>query len=302
MKKVWIYDQEQFSNFHCCTFLDTLGVEKRVFVLHSSRNDIVQYIRFLETEVLGLVGFNNLAYDYPIIHYILRNKSRYLQQSAVSIVHDLYLHSKQLIDEEGKGGIPLKSIKIPQLDLYKMYHFDNKNKRTSLKYLEINTRFHNVQDLPFEPNYWVNDEDIPEIIEYNENDCNATLHFYNIAKEEIDARRNLMQQFGFNGDFMNFNDPKIGSEIFAKAIAEEMDISVYELKQMRTERPVMDLHDIILPNIKFQSLEFNNLLKKFQKTIIKSTLKPFEYSCIYKGFKYDYGVGGIKCVSSSKEI
>lgn len=293
MKKLWIYDIEQFQNFHCCTFVDTKKEEKRVFVLHQSRNDIEAYIKFLETEVSGLVGFNNLAYDYPMLHHILKNKSNYLRIPVDFILHDLYLHGKQLIEEEGRGGIPTKQIKIPQMDLYLMYHFDNKNKRTSLKYLEINTRFHNVQDIPFEANHWVEVGDIPLILEYNENDCNATLHFYNIAHEEIEARKNFMTQFGFGIEFMNYNDPKIGSEIFAKAIAEEMQIPMSELKQMRTERPVMNLNDIILPVVKFRTKQFNDLLRKFKSTIITSTLKPFEYSCIYKGFKYDYGVGGI---------
>jgi hypothetical protein len=62
---------------------------------------------------------------------------------------------------------------------------------------------------------------------------------------------------------------------------------------MRTHRSSIALQDVILDKIKFIHPEFNKILEKFKSSVVVDTKKPFEYSVIYKGFKYDYGVGGI---------
>ena len=43
-KKIYIYDLEQLPNFHSGTFIDRDSDEKRVFVLHQSRNNLVEYM------------------------------------------------------------------------------------------------------------------------------------------------------------------------------------------------------------------------------------------------------------------
>jgi len=39
---------------------------------------------------------------------------------------------------------------VPQIDLFKIHHFDNNSKRTSLKKLEFNMRSEKIQDLPYQ--------------------------------------------------------------------------------------------------------------------------------------------------------
>lgn len=68
-----VYDIEQLSNFHSCTFCEINTNNITVFVIHEKRNDIIEYILYLESLTL-MIGFNNVAYDYPMIHYILLNK------------------------------------------------------------------------------------------------------------------------------------------------------------------------------------------------------------------------------------
>jgi len=71
-KKIWIYDLEQLPNFHSGTFMDRDNPENvRVYVIHDSRNDIEEYSKFLLEEVNGLIGFNNINYDYPLLHFLM---------------------------------------------------------------------------------------------------------------------------------------------------------------------------------------------------------------------------------------
>lgn len=299
MKEIWIYDEENWENFHSNTFLNPNTGEIQQFYIHSTKNQLKEYIEFIFTRVSGLIGFNNVIYDYPILHFIILNRDRLLNLTVLEVCAELYRESQNAISST-YSSIKANEILIPQLDLRLIHHFNNKNKMTSLKYIEINTKFHNVEDLPFDPDYWVQKKDIPKIMRYNINDVKATATLYDISKKAIDMRRELRRQFGFPIGFMNYNDPKIGEEIFAKEIAKELSVSVWDLKKSGgTPRTVINLKDIILPNIKFSTREFNKVLEQFKNTTIYDTQNPFEYNVIYKGFKYDYGVGGIHgCIKS----
>ena len=68
---------------------------------------------------------------------------------------------------------------------------------------------------------------------------------------------------------------------------------------MRTPRSIIHFNECILPKIKFQSKEFNALLIKWKSISITETKGSISDSVIYKGFKYDYGTGGIHgCIKS----
>jgi len=289
MKSVWIYDIECFSNFHSCTFLNRDTQITKQFVIHKSRNDFDEYIHFLEEEVSGLIGFNNLKFDYPIIHYILEHKD-HLKRDSDNLTEAIYHHTKIVLDTEF-SEIPYWKVKIPQLDLYRINHFDNKSKRTSLKAVEIAINLDNIDDTPFKFNHEVTNDEVQRILDYNLNDVIATYEFYKLNIDEVEMRKQLSKEYGI--DLLNANEPKIGSEIFAKLLSEEMNIPIKELKRMRTYRSSINLNDCILPYIKFYSNEFNELLGKYRNKNIIETRKSLEESVIYKGFKYDFGLGGL---------
>ncbi len=290
MKQVYIYDIEVFKNFHSCTFLNRDNNKNiKQFVIHKSRNDFNEYIKFLEEEVSGLIGFNNLKFDYPIIHYILQHKDHFIKDPNI-LTEAIYHQTKIVLDTEF-SEIPYWKVKIPQLDLYRINHFDNKSKRTSLKAVEIAINLENIDDTPFKFNHEVTDNEVQRILDYNLNDVIATYEFYKLNIDEIEMRKELSKEYGI--DLLNANEPKIGSEIFAKLLSEEMNIPIRELKKMRTYRNSINLKDCILPYIKFYSNEFNELLEKYKNRNIIETRQSLEESVIYKGFKYDFGLGGL---------
>ncbi len=303
MKSIYVYDIETLSNFHCATFMKLDNKEIRQFVIHKSRNDFTEYIKFLQTQVSGLIGFNNLDYDYPILHDLL--KEQYLYQDILSykyisegeerlaedIITDfIYNKSNEIINSEW-SSIPEWKTLIPQLDLYKINHFDNNSKRTSLKTLEITMDFHNVEDLPFQPDHIVQDNEVEKILLYNLNDVEATYEFYKLNINDIEMRKALSKEFGVK--LINANEPKIGSEIFAKLLSEEMNIPIKYLKQLRTYRESINLNECILPYIDFSTDEFKNLLINYKSKIVIETKNSIEESIVYKNFKYDFGLGGL---------
>ena len=300
MKGTYVYDFEVFLGFHCATFKHKDTKEIHQFVIHRSRNDFTEYIKFLQNEVGGLIGFNNINYDYPILHLILTELaiSPIFHNNTKILTQMIFNKSSELINNEDVfKGIPEWQWIIPQLDLYKINHFDNKAKRTSLKDVEIEINFPNVVSCPYDEFHVVSDKEIQEILDYNLNDVEATYEFYLLMKDDIQMRKDFSKEYGIN--LMNANDTKIGSEIFAKILSEDGNIPIRELKQMRTYRKGIRLYDCILPYIKFQSKEFNQLLSKYKELVINETKDAIEENVKYKEFRYDFGLGGLHgCIKS----
>lgn len=293
-KKVWIFDIEQFQNFHSCTFMNRDDItEIKQFVICESRNDFVDYYLFLKNECAGLIGFNNVNFDYPLIHFFISFMEGY--PAGRELLPDtlnkfLYEETQRIVKAE-YSSIPEYETRIPQLDLFRIHHFDNKNKRTSLKAIEIAINFENVQDLPFEPDHIVETDEIDQILEYNLNDVKATREFYLLTMDAIDMRKKLGSKYKLN--LRNANDPKIGQEIFGHEIAKRKDWRYKYLKELRTYRHYIRFNECILPYIEFRSNEFKTLLEELKSMEITTTYDAFNKSVIFKGFKYDYGTGGI---------
>lgn len=145
----------------------------------------------------------------------------------------------------------------------------------------------------------ITDEEIESILEYNLNDVLATYEFYKRSKEKIELRKKIIAKY--NIPCINFSDSKIGESLILDLYSNKINVNKYDIKPLRSFHESIYLKDIIFPYIKFESKEFNKLLTFFSNITIKDgTLKKaFEKSVNYKGFQYDYGVGGIHgCIAS----
>lgn len=293
--KVYGYDLEQLSNLHTATFISVDRTEIKQFVIHSLRDDREAYLDFLSQEGLRLIGYNCNAYDYQLIHRLLvaRNSARFTSSSSKQLSEWLYAISQDVIASD-VAPVPEWNFLIPHRDLFKVHHFDNKNRRVSLKALQMAMNFHNVQDMPIHHETFITTmEEINTVLEYNFNDVESTLDFYDASDKEISMRRDIGR--AFNMYVMNANDAKIGQEIILKKVAEKKSVSVKSLRDLRTYRKAINIKDIILPYVEFQSPEFQKVLKAFQSRKIdpSNTKGALTYSAVYDGMVYEYGYGGL---------
>lgn len=289
---VEVYDIETLRMCFTYTGKDVKTGKIVKFVISKWRNNYGALITHLKT-LKGQIGFNNIAFDYPVIHYILTQLPEDADGDEMCTL--IYEKAQQIInvsdDFKFSVQIPEWKMLIAQLDLYKLCHFDNKAKRTSLKDLEFWMNYPNVQDMPIHHDAEIKEEDEDMILDYNLNDVEATLKFYELCKERIELRKQLGVQYGLR--LINANDPKIGSDIILDILSKEMGIEKKELRQMRTHRANIALGEIIDTQINFRTKEFNKLLDTFKSLVITSTNGSFENKVIFKGFRYDYGLGGI---------
>lgn len=292
-KGVWIYDIETFGNFFSCIYLNSDTLERRDFVVCKWRDDLAEFIKFSSDKdvMKGMVGFNNIGFDYPVIHQILTKPYLFKGKDGEERARIIKGIANKTIESE-YSNIATCSVTVPQLDLYKIYHFDNKNKRKSLKECEFVMRWKNIIDLPFHHNHEVKEDEIDKVLDYNFNDVLATNELYKASEGKIELRKKLSKVY--NLDLLNANDPKIGSEIFAKFIMEKQGISWNQLKDQRTYRDEIKLSECIFDYVKFESKEFNELLTFFKTKTVKETKGVFKDLIVkYKGIDYVFGSAGL---------
>ena len=306
MRTHYVMDFETLSNCFIAVFEDIRSEDQEIFVCHESKNDIVELVEFLlRNKSLDEwhVSFNGLGFDSQITEHILKNAEQLVEQNGKTIAKFLYNKAQDVIRRSNDGEFlefSPRDLSIRQIDVYKLNHWDNNAKRSSLKWIQFTMDWHNIVDMPIHHTTDVTAEQIPEIIRYCINDVKSTKQIMQLSKGQIELRRNLTQDY--NIDLFSASEPRISKELFLLFLSKQTGIKKYDLRNMRTHRNKIVVKDIILPYVQFTTATFQTLLKKFQDVVIfpGETKGGFKYSVQYKGVKTDYGLGGIHGARASK--
>ena len=290
-----VYDIETYPNCFTLTAVHCETEQVWVFEISSRRNDTVLLCHFIDVLArcqCRMVGYNSEGFDYPVIHAIYREKEHFAS------VEQIYNKAMSIIK-----GRPFDHVIWPddrlvtQLDLYKIHHFDNPARATSLKVLEFNMRMDNIEDLPFPVGTTLSSEQIDVLLEYNLHDCAATLKFYRESSDQIKLREDISLKYGF--DCLNFNDTKIGKQYFIRQLEAANEGCCYRQvdgrrRMVQTVRDKIVVKDILLPYIQFENPEFQRIHQWFKDRVIigtKGVIK--DVNCTINGFQFDFGTGGI---------
>lgn len=292
----YIYDEESYPNIYTLSAKEVGSVIRHKFEISTRRDDreqLLAWIRWLASTGSRMVGFNNVGFDYPLLHFILT------QQPSVE---QIYQKTRQIIDGDYNRRFDHiiwdRDQIVPQVDLFKIHHFDNVAKATSLKVLEFNMRSPNVQDLPFPPGKLLTSEEMDTLIVYNDHDVDETEAFYHHTLPMIRFREELSTKYDRN--FLNHNDTKIGKDYFIMELERLSPGSCYGMDSSgkrtirQTWRSQIALKDIILPWIQFKRPEFTAILDWFKAQVITETKGVFDkLNCVVNGFQFDFGTGGL---------
>lgn len=292
---IYIYDIETFPNVFTITFFDVNKKLCTTFEISFRKNQAVflfDYLREIKLSNGFMVGYNNVGFDYPVLHLIM-------SYSPAQVTYDLiYDKAMSLINTEwnNRFGSIIWDPTIDQIDLMKVHHFDNAARSTSLKILEINMGMEDVRELPFDPGTVLTSNQIDELIKYNIHDVRATFDFYKLTIDEIAFRESLFDKYQLKA--LNFSDSKIGTEIFIKSL-EESGIPCFEKqgrrkKARQTIRDNINLKECVLDYIQFNNTEFNRILNFFKSKSITETKGVFNnLQCEVEGMEYIFGTGGL---------
>jgi hypothetical protein len=260
----YIHDIENYCNFFSCRITRDSDGAKWCFEISPWKNegfDLFIMINQIAASNGVMVGYNNLKYDYPVLHLLMEYGGN--TNNAV-----LFRKGSDIIRDGNMGNAFAHTIwdnqmYCPQLDLMAIHHFDNKAKSTSLKLLEFNMRMDDIQELPYDPKIALTRLQADHLLHYNDHDVDATRLFYNYSKKAIDFRIELSEKYGKS--FMNHNDTRIGQDIVCD-ILKGMGVDVG--KHNQTFRSEIHVDDIIFDYIKFETPAFNEILDYLRGVVL----------------------------------
>lgn len=312
-----VIDIETFPNCFTlsmeCLFNDTKATWE-ISHFRDDRRELLQWLQWFAQTQTPMFGFNSVHFDYPVIHYLFHNPQATVEQ--------IYEKAMQIITSNDKFGNTIweKDRFSPQIDIFKIYHFDNRAKTTSLKALQINMRTSSVVDMPVAVGTILTKWQIDNLlIPYNQHDVSETKQFILFSMDAIKFRLDLVEKFG--NDVMNWPDTKIGAKILEQRLGDELcyDRSSGRKMMRQSPRSKIALRDIIFPYIGFNNPEFIRIHEYLKQQILTADeINTFGYDSspgqirtkgVFTGLKahvggidFYFGTGGIHGSVSAQRI
>jgi len=202
----WVMDYETLLNCFVGVFQhykdDSIS---EIFIITKDQNDLPKFINFLKKCVQlnqWHISYNGLAFDAQISQHILKNEAKLLKLSGLEVAMYIHKLAQTIIDKSDRGEFQEfapRQLKIRQIDLFKMNHWDNKAKMSSLKWIQYSMDWQNVEEMPHHHSKPVeNDQQLQDIITYCINDVQSTKKIFDYSKEQIELRKTLTNEYGID--------------------------------------------------------------------------------------------------------
>ena len=310
-KFAFTVDTEEYPN--CFLLVARISGTKITFTFEIStyKDDSAELYQFLNRLAdidARLYGFNLVGFDGPLIHTFMRMggkvSAQFMYEKAMMIIN---------AQDENKFAFSVKPSDRDHewVDLYRINHFHNRARATSLKALEFVMKMDNIEDLPFPVGTVLSKDQVQILRRYCVHDVEATDLFREKCLPAIEFREQLGLKY--DRDFMNADDVKIGSTIF-EIMLEEEGVTLYNYGDdgrtpKQTRRSSIVLKDAILPWIKFEQPEFQRVLNWLRDQVIVETKGVFnDLTAVVNGFTYVFGLGGLhgavemECIEASDTL
>jgi hypothetical protein len=307
MRTHWVMDYETMVNLFVAVFQDYVSKETHIFKIHSSlNNDIKPLVKFLKRNKSlkeKHISFNGLSFDSQITEFILRKSDNLIKMDQADIVDEIYGVAQETIELSNSGEFskyPEWKLSIDQIDVFKINHWDNRAKRTSLKWAQFSTDWPNLQDMPIHHTTKVTtEEEIDMITKYCINDVESTKKILHLSKPLVNVRRNIKNKYGL--ECMNYSNTRLGSQLLLGLYCQATERDKNEVKELRTYRSGIPIKDILFDYISFQTAPFQSFLEKLKNKTIYNTKNDFKFNLKFKGYDFHYGAGGIhQCIKPGK--
>lgn len=328
MKRV-IYDIEVYFNVFTAVIYSPNQDSWVTFEVSERKNDFDQFCKTIHELAdldFQMVGYNNIGYDYPVIHHLLALHRINPDADWETVTSEARIKSDQIINCPFEARFSMiiwpNDQVIYQVDLYKIHHFDNKARATSLKALEFAMNSEDVGDLPFDVDHRLDEDEIGELLRYNKHDVGETFRFYEHTLPMLEFRDTMSEKM--DHDFTNYNDTKIGKQVFVNALEERLgeDACFHWVNKKKTPRQTprdeIRIAECVFDYVEFQRPEFDAVLRWFKRQTIHETKGVFtelpfyglhdllfycnpkkvkgmlkNVNTVVDGIQFDFGTGGL---------
>jgi len=310
---VLIYDIETLKELFLVVVYNPESDVTYEFQVSRWVNQLDSFIRFTEEhDEHYWVGYNNLRFDSQVVEHVLRNYEHWHELSGLEICAIIAQKAADTIHDANFDVFPEYKeewLSLKQLDLFRINHYDNKNRRVSLKRLEFEMDFENIEEMPIHhAKENMTKEEIIETIYYCYNDVQATYEFYKITtgdtehplykeNNQIELREDIYEEFGI--PCLNYSDSKIGDEMVKKYYCEQKGIQYSDLPKKGLFRTEVKVKNCIADYVAFQTPELQQFLKDISKE--RLTMKDqFNISLEFYGNTYTFAKGGLHTENKPK--
>lgn len=290
--KVVIYDIETLIEYFLIKIYDPDKDQWFKFGVNKWENSILSFIKFTEDyKDYYHVGFNNLRFDSQVVEWIIRNYENWHEIDNLEICRRIWQKAQDVIDDANYDIFPEyreENLTLKQIDLFTIWHFNNENRRTSLKAVEYALDMENIEEMPINHDQTgLTQQDIKDIDDYCQNDVWATYQFYLVTRGQTDLklykgedkiadRLAMEQEFGLK--CLNWDDVKIGAEWNKLDYIKLTGRNERDLKPKKVKHFYGKKFKQFFPKwVKFQTPELQKFVKEFGETYIINKKQEFKY-------------------------
>jgi len=310
---VLIYDIETLKELFLIVIYNPESDVTYEFQVSRWTNQLDGFIRFTEQhDEHYWVGYNNLRFDSQVVEHILRNYDNWHELSGLEICAKIAQKAADTIHDANYDVFPEyreEWLSLKQLDLFKINHYDNKNRMVSLKRLEFEMDLENIEEMPIHhEKIDMSKEDVQITINYCINDVMATYEFYKVTtgntehplykeNNQIELRQDIYEEFGI--PCLNYSESKIGDEMIKKYYCQEKGIQYSDLPKKGMFRTEVKVRHCIADYVAFQTPELQQFLKRISKE--RLTMKDdFKESLEFYNNVYTFAKGGLHTENKPK--
>jgi hypothetical protein len=323
MSKRWVYDIETLRNFCCFCFYDLEKKEFKEFILFETIWQLDEMLQFLSNKPL-LIGYNVLKFDGQVLQFIIESRRKWIGWGRGDILVDIYSFVQRLIVLTNSGEFapyPEWKLQCRHIDIFTIFHFDNKAKSTSLKWLQFMIDWPDLREMPIHHDTAVIEDQIEDILFYCRNDVLSTNEVYNICKGQTDLtlykgvnkmelRSDIKKEFGFYDSCYNWNDVKIGDQMnmvnYFRLTGLSKRTELYDLKHKLQKKESFTFGQCVPGYVQFQTKEFNDFYNSIRNQVVRLEKEDGknkqEYKFTYRQTTYTIARGGIHSEDSIRII
>lgn len=304
------------------------------FEISHWKNEMFEFVRWYNSKPCDyLVTFNGVNYDQQVLQWVVNNHQRWFDLTNLEICERISRYSGSVIDRS-KYNIPYdyreKQFSIPALDVFKIHHFDNEAKRTSLKWCEFMMNME-VEEMPVHfMKKGLTQEEIVEVRKYRRHDVRATEGVLYITlgqvdkvmtinggipveelKAEYQGRNKIQDRFDVwketGLECLNWSDVKIGEEwnkldyMIAEGIKDQSLLFPKKVKSTYGQK----FKNFFPKTMSFTTKHLQDFVERVGEQKIRRTKKgenPQEYPVTINGTTYTFAKGGIHSTEKNRRI
>ena len=300
MRKPCIFDIECGTNFFICC-CKVIGKSNIKIEISERKFELSEMYNFFTANKYTFVGYNCGSYDTPIMNMLFKNYANFLKGNYIELTYETHNLSSNIVNG-GRANYEYAFLNyFPQIDLMTM--MSSKALRVGLKSLQVTMCFRNVKEMIINWSEDLDVEKLDSVISYCFNDIDSTAYLFSLLKSDIKLRMDIQKEYGLR--CLSKDPVGVGVSIFTKYICEELGIrNEKELYNYMDNLENIYVKDFILPEIKFKTPQFQNVLKEFNALKLnfkgETTVNEWSVNAICGKLKHVFGIGGLHSVNQPK--